>query len=141
MNYKLSVCSVRTKGRHGYVIEADGRSLVTQVSGITSVNLKKDILEVLSKALRALKPLVYHEDLVAIEIQNIHLQQWLSGLVDYKDYSEELDRVFEVLESIDCRYRFIFKPEPYAKGIVLQTELDKSTFGGFSVEDMVKEFK
>lgn len=139
MNYRLSICTLRTKGKHGYIIEVGGRPLETYVSGLSSMNLKKDVLELLPKALRAVKPYVKHEDLIAIEIQNTHLQQWLSGLVDYKDYSDELDRVFEVLESIDCRYKFIFRPEPYAKGIVLNAELSKSEFGS-SIADIAKEF-
>lgn len=140
MNYRLSICSVRTKGKHGYVIEAGGKTIETSVSNISSMNLKEDILGLLAKALRAVKPLVNHEDLLAIEIQNVHLQQWLSGTVDYKDYSEPLGAVFDVLESIDCRYRFIFKAEPYAKGIVLNTDLNKTSFG-FSIKDIAKEFK
>lgn len=139
MNYRLSICTIRTKNKHGYIIEANGKSLETRVSSLTSMNLKKDILELLPKALRALKPYVQHEDIVAIEIQNTHLQQWLSGTVDYKEYSNELGNVFDVLESIDCRYKFVFRPEPYAKNIVLSMDMSKSEFG-FSVEDMAKEF-
>lgn len=140
MNYRLSVSSVRTKGKHGYVIEAEGKTLETSVSNVSSLNLKEDILITLTKALRAVKPMVKHEDLIAIEIQNQHLQQWLSGMVDYKDYAEPLGEVFDVLESIDCRYRFIFVPEPYAKGVVIKSDLNKTSVGS-SIEDIAKEFK
>lgn len=138
MNYRLSVCSVRTEGKNGYVLEAQGKLLDSKVGSLKSTNIKKDVLTILVDALRCARSYVKHEDIMYIEIQNMHLQQWLSGMVEYKDYATELDAVFEVLESIDCRYKFVFLKEPYARSFVKTHNLEGIKAGSFS--DVMKDF-
>lgn len=138
-NYRLSINSYRSKHKRGFVIETEGRTLRKFVCKTKSLNIKEDILITLTEGLRALKPLVKHEDIVFIEIQNTHLQQWLSGLVEYKEYSKYLDEVFEVLEGIDCKYKFVFSKEPSAKQFVLNSEI--TTVKATPVGEALKEFE
>lgn len=120
MNVKLSVCVSRPKGYAGYAIYKEGRVVDSKVRRILdSVNIKEEILNNLALGFTRLKGnLISHDDLLVIEIQNRHLYEWLSGKVEMKDYSEGLDRAFSVLESLDCRYRFIFVDKPACKALV-----------------------
>ena len=141
MNYRLSIAALRVKGKRGFVIERKGMTLEASVHKSSSSNLKEDILNTVTEGLRVIRPYIKHEDILFIEIQNQHLQQWLSGMVEYKDYADALDRVFEVLENLDCRYRFIFVKDPYAKKVVSQTRLSSSGNSGSSLLDVIKEFE
>lgn len=124
-NYRLSICSIRgLVQKHGYIIESGGKTLESSVSSIEfAINLKKDLLSVLVKGLRSVKPWLQHDDMLYVEIPNQHLANWLNGRVEYKDYVEELDKVFEILETIDCRYKFMFVNSPYAREVVKNTKL------------------
>ena len=139
MNYRLSVATVRTKGKHGFVLEKGGYSLVTRVTRLKSLNIKEDILSILAEGLLSAKGFVEHEDTLYIEIQNVHLYNWLSGMVDYKDYAEGLDKIFDILDSIDCRYKFVFEKNPYAKKVVEKIPLDD--IKGSSVSDVLNELE
>ena len=139
MNYRLSTATLRVKGKHGYVLEHAGKTVAVRVSKTKSSNIKEDILMVITEGLREARSYVKHEDILYIEVQNIHLQQWLSGMVEYKEYSKYLDDVFEVLESMDCRYKFVFEKEPYAKQVVSKTSL--SIDQGSSLSDIISEFE
>lgn len=134
MNYRLSVATLRTKGKHGYLIERKGRTIEASVRKLKSKNIKEDVLLTLQEGLRAVKAYIKHEDILFIEIQNQHLQQWLSGMVEYKDYSKALDGVFEVLENLDCRYKFIYAKNPYAKEVVAQTNISNINKGSSLLE-------
>lgn len=133
MNIKLSVCTNRVKGKSGYAVYIDGDVKASNVGGLTSNNIKEDILNKLAKGLRACREFVSHEDILYIEIQNQHLCSWLDGKVEYKGYSEGLDSVFEVLESLDCRYKFMFVKVPICSKMVESYTGEKSK--GMSVED------
>ena len=140
MNYRLSVATLRTRGKHGFIIEARGKTVEASVHKLKSTNIKEDVLLTLTEGLRAVKPYIKHEDILYIEIQNQHLQQWRSGMVEYKDYSEALDGVFEVLENLDCRYRFIYTKNPYAKSVVAQTNIKNPTEGS-SLLSVIRELE
>lgn len=123
-NYRLSIASMRgIVQKHGFIIESHGRTLESSVSAISSLNLKSDLLKVLEAGLRSARSMVKHEDILYIEIPNQHLTNWLSGRVEYKKYSEELDAVFNVLESVDCRYKFMYVKNSYATELVKNTKV------------------
>lgn len=135
MHYRLSVGVSRPKGKSCFVMESKGKELNVKVQKTKSANVKGEILHILEVGLRACKSMVKHEDFLVIEIQNRHLQQWLDGLVEYKDYSEGLDRVFEVLETLDCRYKFSFNANTYALEYLDKNDLTEVITGG-SIADM-----
>ena len=118
MNLKLSIYTNRVKGLSGYVICKSGDVVTTNVTKLASQNIKEDVLEKLTRGLRACRSCVSHEDILYIEIQNQHLCNWLDGKVEYKGYCSGLDSAFEALETLDCRYRFLFVKEPIAKAYV-----------------------
>lgn len=132
MNIKLSVYSCRTKGKSGFAIYEKGSVVDSKVGSLSSSNIKEDVLISLVKGLRACRSRVQHEDILYIEIQNQHLCSWLSGLVEYKGYSTFLDEVFSVLESLDCRYKFMFVEKPTAKKLI---EEGKVELKGMSVDN------
>ena len=118
MNIKLSVYSNRLRGKSGYAVYTDKGLVEVRVSGTESSNIKGDVLITLAKGLRACRKYAGHSDILYIEIQNQHLCNWLEGCVEYKGYSSFLDDAFEALESLDCRYRFVFVKNPVAKRLV-----------------------
>lgn len=138
MNIKLSVYTNRVKGKSGYVVFIDGRGRSTEVSGMVSINIKEDILTKLAKGLRQCRQYVSHKDILYIEIQNQHLCNWLNGKVEYKSYNTYLDEVFEVLESLDCRYKFVFVKEPVMKRLI-HSEVTSSP--NSSLIDALKELE
>lgn len=138
MNIKLSVYCSRPKGTVGYAIYIGGSVVESSISKIVSNNIKEEVLVSLAKGLRACRNHINHEDILYIEIQNQHLCSWLSGCVEYKGYSNHLDAVFEVLESLDCRYRFMFNDKPDNKKLV---ESGKVSVKGLSVEDAFSDLE
>lgn len=135
MNYKLSVFVNRPKGSRCYVAECNGYERVSDITScFPDCNIKKETLIVLKKGLLAIRGMVKHEDLVLIEISNQHLHRWLDERIDYKGYNKELDDVFSVLETLDCRYRFVFKENPYAKDFLERNK--RQGIIGSSIGDM-----
>ena len=139
MNYKVSTCFDRVKGKSAFTIELGGIVKEASVYPSSHANMKKGILQVIAKALAHTKGYVKHDDIVNIEVQNNHLCRWLTGREDFKEYSKELDNVFSILENIDCRYRFLFMAKPYAKE-VLQKESCISLKGS-SLSQIISELE
>lgn len=125
MHYRLSCAANRVEGKLGFVLESNGRMLESSVKPLVSSNIKENILESVYRGLRVSRGYLKHEDILFIEIQNVHLCEWLSGRKEYKGYEEYLEKVFEVIESINCKYRYIFVKNPYAKRYIDFTEIDK----------------
>lgn len=138
MNVKLSVYSSRPKGKSGYAIYQNGVVVDKKIGNIVSTNIKEDALVSLTKGLRSCRSFISHDDILYIEIQNQHLCAWLSGCVEYKGYSKYLDDAFAVLESLDCRYKFMFVHKPTAKSII---EVGQSDVEGVSVESAFSDLE
>lgn len=138
MNYRLSCATNRVEGKNGFVLELSGREVEADVFKTEGDNIKENILETIYRGIRVARGVVKHEDILFIEVQNFHLCEWLSGLKEYKGYEEKLDKVFEVLESTDCRYRFVFVKNPYAKSYIKAH--DVKGISGSSIADVMSEF-
>lgn len=132
MNIKLSTYASRVKGKIGFCVYVGGRVKDSLSVHNDISNIKEACLTALERGLRSCRNLVSHDDILYIEIQNSHLCEWLDGQKEYKGYSEGLDSVFAVLETLDCRYRFVFNGNPECKGFV---EEGKTEVKGVSVED------
>ena len=135
---KISVYSSRTLCKSGYAIYENGGVIDYSVGKTVSDNIKEDVLLSMTKGLRACRSHISHDDILYIEVQNRHLCEWLNGSKEYKGYSDYLDMVFEVLESLDCRYRFIFVDKPTCKSIV---EKGKVEVKGSSVESAFSDLE
>lgn len=135
MNYKLSIGVDRPKGKACYVLELGGREIDSKIQKIKSRNIKEEALNILEIGLRSCRSIVKHDDILIIDIQNRHLHQWLDESVEYNGYNESLDKVFDTLDTLDCRYRFSFNPKTYAlKYIDKYGKTD--TIQGSSIADM-----
>lgn len=139
MNYRLSTYADRVGRKIGYTLEAKGSVIDEKISKFKGNNIKENALEALYAGLCACRGRLKHEDLLMIEVQNVHLCNWLNGLIEYKDYSEGLDKVFAMLESLDCRYRFIFMLKPFVKGYMADKGITKVDVS--SVDDLMSSFE
>lgn len=134
MNYKLSVSVVRPKRKYCFVIEAKGDELESRIGSIDSLVLKSEELKALTLGLRACRAYVKHDDLLIVELHNQHLCGWLNGSVEQKGYEKEMDEALDVLESLDCRVKFITKDKPYAR--VYLDKHERTSITGSSIKDM-----
>lgn len=107
-NIKVSTFYNRVKSTGAFSIEKEGRIIGEKTFKLQEENLKRGSLVVIEKALRTVKLICKHEDTLYIEVQNQHLCNWLAGLEEKKGYEVDLDKVFSTLQSIDCRYKFLF---------------------------------
>lgn len=138
MNCRLSCGANRKLKKIGYTYEVGGRIEDSGVFKTVSTNMKENILESITRGMKACRGKVHHEDLLIIEVQNQHLAQWLSGEVTYKGYEDYLDRLFDVLESMDCRYKFMFVPKPYALSFIENNNIKKEQMS--SISSLMEEF-
>lgn len=133
MNYRLSCASNRKARKNGYLIEVNGREVDSNVFKLVSDNIKENIVECVYRGLKAARNYVNHSDILCIEIQNSHLKEWLSGNKSYKGYEECMDKTFEVLESVDCKYRFVYVECPEMLRSLKDRDFDKEKVMG--IED------
>lgn len=137
MNYRLSSTVNRPKGKMCFVLELGGKTLQSYISNTESDNLKSELLSIMTMGLRSCRPYLKHEDILYIDVQNRHLQQWLDGAIEYKEYAEQIDEVLSVLETLNCRYKFMFNNKPYAK--VFLERNTKNSIQGSSISDIDME--
>lgn len=138
MNYLISTYANRVNGKNCYTIESKGKVIKSKVFRFTGDNIKENALECICKALLEIQNLVSHDDILIIEVQNVHLTEWLDGMKEYKGYETGLDKVFDVLEYIDCRYRFKLNKNPYAK-LIGTNDITKEQYTSSS--DLFKELE
>lgn len=138
MNYKISTYADRVNGKIGFTLEAEGKVLDEKIQKFEGTNIKENALHCVYLGIKACSGKLQHNDLLMIEVQNIHLCEWLNGMVEYKGYDTWLDRVFGVLELLDCRYRFYFSKKPFCKEYMKGRGTTKVQVG--SVDDMMAEF-
>lgn len=139
MNCRLSCGSNRKIGKIGFTYEVAGKIEKAGVFRTVSSNAKENMLEAIIKGMKACRDSVSHEDLLVIEVQNQHLAQWLSGEIAYKGYEEYLDRLFDTLESMDCRYKFMYVPKPFALSYISSHDIDKEKMS--SMSSLMEEFE
>lgn len=130
MNIRLSTYANRVAGKNCVLVEKAGIVKSPIIFKSISRNLKENMLECIYRGLKHVKPEVSHEDFLWIEVQNNHLNNWLSGKEEYKGYEEYLDKVYDVLEGIDCQYKFLFNSKPFAKTYALDKKVEKPKYEG-----------
>lgn len=138
MNYRLSCAADRTNNKCGFTLECCGREVYSELFKCVSSNLKECILETVYRGIRVSRGYVKHEDIIRIEVQNNQVCEWLSGYKEHTGYVGYMSKIFSVLESMDCRYSFVFVSKPYAKTYLSSHELSKIKTS--SVEDVMKDF-
>ena len=141
MNIRLSVYADRVHKKKGYITEVTGRVIDKKIRSFEGDNIKENALSMILKGLLSCRNRVSHEDVIIVEVQNQHLTSWLNGFKEYKEYAEYLDSIFEVIENLDCRYRFVFVSKPSAKDFVSFGSVSTMVENTVSVDSMFDDFE
>lgn len=117
MNVLLSVNARNEKNGYvfGYVIKKQGETVAEHTSIRTDKgrdSLKTLQLEEIINGLAKLRGLVEHEDVLTIEIENRWVYEWLELEREQQKYIQYTDKVFDILDTLDCKYRFLHNETP-----------------------------
>lgn len=117
MNVLLSVNARNEKNGYvfGYVIKKQGKTVAEHTSIRTDKgrnSLKTLQLEEIIDGLAKLRGLVEHEDVLTIEIENRWVYEWLELEREQQKYIQYTDKVFDILDTLDCKYRFLHNETP-----------------------------
>lgn len=117
MNILLSVNARNEKNGYvfGYVIKKQGKTVAEHTSIRTDKgrdSLKTLQLEEIIDGLAKLRGLVEHEDVLTIEIENRWVYEWLELERGQQKYIQYTDKVFDILDTLDCKYRFLHNETP-----------------------------
>lgn len=117
MNVLLSVNARNEKNGYvfGYVIKKQGKTVAEHTSIRTDKgrdSLKTLQLEEIIDGLAKLRGLVEHEDVLTIEIENRWVYEWLKLERGQQKYIQYTDKVFDILDTLDCKYRFLHNETP-----------------------------
>lgn len=117
MNVLLSVNARNEKSGYvfGYVIKKQGKIVAEHTSIRTDKgrdSLKTLQLEEITDGLAKLRGLVEHEDVLTIEIENRWVYEWLELEREQSKYIQYIDKVFDILDTLDCKYRFLHNETP-----------------------------
>lgn len=117
MNVLLSVNARNEKNGYvfGYVIKKQGKIVAEHTSIRTDKgrdSLKTLQLEEIIDGLAKLRGLVEHEDVLTIEIENRWVYEWLELERKQQKYIQYTDKVFDILDTLDCKYRFLHNETP-----------------------------
>lgn len=117
MNVLLSVNARNEKNGYvfGYVIKKQGKTVAEHTSIRTDKgrdSLKTLQLEEIIDGLAKLRGLVEHEDVLTIEIENRWVYEWLELEREQQKYIKYIDKVFGILDTLDCKYRFLHNETP-----------------------------
>lgn len=117
MNVLLSVNARNEKNGYvfGYVIKKQGKTVAEHTSIRTDKgreSLKTLQLEEIINGLAKLRGLVEHEDVLTIEIENRWVYEWLELEREQQKYIQQIDKVFDILDTLDCKYRFLHNETP-----------------------------
>ena len=117
MNVLLSVNARNEKNGYvfGYVIKKQGKTVAEHTSIRTDKgrdSLKTLQLEEIIAGLAKLRGLVEHEDVLTIEIENRWVYEWLELEREQQKYIQQIDKVFDILDTLDCKYRFLHNETP-----------------------------
>lgn len=117
MNVLLSVNARNEKNGYvfGYVIKKQGKTVAEHTS--IKTNKGRDSLKILQleeiiNGLAKLRGLVEHEDVLTIEIENRWVYEWLELEREQQKYIQYTDKVFDILDTLDCKYRFLHNETP-----------------------------
>ena len=117
MNVLLSVNARNERNGYvfGYVIKKQGKAVAEHTSIRTDKgrdSLKTLQLEEIIDGLAKLRGLVEHEDVLTIEMENRWVYEWLELEKEQQKYIQYTDKVFDILDTLDCKYRFLHNETP-----------------------------
>lgn len=117
MNVLLSVNARNEKNGYvfGYVIKKQGKIVAEHTSIRTDKgrdSLKTLQFEEIIDGLAKLRGLVEHDDVLTIEMENRWVYEWLELEREQQKYIQYIDKVFDILDTLDCKYRFLHNETP-----------------------------
>lgn len=117
MNILLSVNARNEKNGYvfGYVIKKQGKIVAEHTSIRTDKgrdSLKTLQFEEIINGLAKLRGLVEHDDVLTIEMENRWVYEWLELEREQQKYIQYIDKVFDILDTLDCKYRFLHNETP-----------------------------
>lgn len=117
MNVLLSVNARNEKNGYvfGYVIKKQGKTVAEHTSIRTDKgrdSLKTLQLEEIIDGLAKIRGFVEHEDVLTIEMGNRWVYEWLELEREQQKYIQYTDKVFDILDTLDCKYRFLHNETP-----------------------------
>ena len=120
MNVLLSVNARNEKNGYvfGYVIKKQGKTVAEHTSIRTDKgrdSLKTLQLEEIIDGLAKIRGFVEHEDVLTIEMGNRWVYEWLELEREQQKYIQYTDKVFDILDTLDCKYRFLHNETPQVK--------------------------
>ena len=140
MNFTLSVIADRPKKKAGYVLLSEGKILVEKINKFSGNNIKENLFNQIILGLRECRSWLSHNDVLYIELlNNKYLKGWLVDNIDSKEYALFLDEIFEVLDSLDCKYKFFFTEKSFAKKYIDDRDYTKLKVS--SLDDLMKDFE
>lgn len=142
MNVLLSVNARNEKNGYvfGYVIKKQGKTVAEHTSirpDKGRESLKTLQLEEIIDGLAKLRGLVEHEDVLTIEIENRWVYEWLELEREQQKYIQYTDRVFDILDTLDCKYRFLHNETPQVN-LLLDKGVQKERVKLLSSVEMMK---
>lgn len=142
MNVLLSVNARNEKNGYvfGYVIKKQGKTVAEHTSIRTDKgrdSLKTLQLEEIIDGLAKLRGLVEHEDVLTIEIENRWVYEWLELEREQQKYIQYTDKVFDILDTLDCKYRFLHNETPQVN-LLLDKGVQKEKVKLLSSVEMMK---
>lgn len=117
MNVLLSVNARNEKNGYvfGYVIKKQGKIVAEHTSIRTDKgrdSLKTLQFEEIIDGLAKLRGLVEHADVLTIEMENRWVYEWLELEREQQKYIQYIDKVFDILDTLDCKYHFLHNETP-----------------------------
>lgn len=142
MNVLLSVNARNEKNGYvfGYVIKKQGKTVAEHTSIRTDKgrdSLKTLQLEEIIDGLAKLRGLVEHGDVLTIEIENRWVYEWLELEREQQKYIQYTDKVFDILDTLDCKYRFLHNETPQVN-LLLDKGVQKETVKLLSSVEMME---
>ena len=142
MNVLLSVNARNEKSGYvfGYVIKKQGKTVAEHTSIRTDKgrdSLKTLQLEEIIDGLAKLRGLVEHEDVLTIEMENRWEYEWLELEREQQKYVKYTDKVFDILDTLDCKYRFLHNETPQVN-LLLDRGVQKEKVKLLSSVEMMK---
>lgn len=123
-NIKLECFASVVKGKKGFSIEKDGKTLHREVTYLSAKDLKEGMFLALKDGLQMVKSKVTHEMVLMIVVQNRHVADWLNEMNDYgcNRFIEVSDIVFDLIDELDCKYRVVYLQNYNTKKYVLNND-------------------
>ena len=142
MNVLLSVNARNEKNGYvfGYVIKKQGKTVAEHTSIRTDKgrdSLKTLQLEEIIDGLAKLRGLVEHDDVLTIEMENRWVYEWLELEREQQKYIKYIDKVFDILDTLDCKYRFLHNETPQVN-LLLDKGVQKEKVKLLSSIEMMK---